>query len=216
MPCKLIIFDCDGVLVDSEPISNRLFAAALQDLGLEMDEAAVRREFVGLSMDSCMAEVERRLGRPAPDDFVERFLESTHQAFRAELQPVAGVEAVLDGLTDLEVSTCVASSGEPEKIRLSLELTGLARFFDDRLFSASEVPRGKPAPDLFLHAARSMRVPSDQAVVIEDSRPGVQAARAAGMQALGYTARIDPALLRSEGARVFDSMRQLPGLLAEL
>lgn len=211
MVWELVIFDCDGVLVDSEPVANRVFAEALRDIGLEIDYEEVCRIFIGLSMAQCMEIVERRLGRPAPAGFVERLQARTFEAFRAELRPVPGVARALERI-DLPV--CVASSGEHEKMRLSLGLTGLLHRFEGRLFSATEVARGKPHPDLFLHAARSLGARPAGCVVIEDSAPGVRAARTAGMVALGYAGRTGGQALASAGARVFHDMEELPRLLA--
>jgi HAD superfamily hydrolase (TIGR01509 family) len=207
----LVILDCDGVLVDSEPTANRVFAAALNELGLAIGYEEVCREFVGLTMERCVEILEARLGRPVPDGFVAELERRTFDAFREELEPVRGVEQALDAI---DVPVCVASSGEPHKMRFTLGLTGLLPRFDGRLFSALEVGRGKPFPDLFLHAARSMGVPAERTAVVEDSVPGVQAARAAGMRVFGYAERTEGARLAEAGAVVFDEMRRLPGLIA--
>jgi len=151
MTCDLVIFDCDGVLVDSEPIANRVFAEALNAIGLEIGYEEVCRRFVGLTMEHCVRDVEAMLGRPVPPGFVDRLQQRTFQAFRDDgLRAVEGVADVVDSLT---MPTCVASSGELEKMRFTLGLTGLLGRFDGRLFSAQQVKRGKPFPDLFLHAA---------------------------------------------------------------
>ncbi|HKQ60642.1 MAG TPA: HAD family hydrolase [Candidatus Polarisedimenticolaceae bacterium] len=210
MAPELVVFDCDGVLVDSEPVANRILAEALRALGLPASYADVCRDFLGLSLPQCLAIIERRLGRPAPADFLERLQQRTYAAFRRELQPVPGV---VEALERIELPVCVASSGEPEKIRLALGLTGLLPRFEGRIFSALEVARGKPAPDLFLHAARSLGAQPAACVVVEDSVPGVLGARRAGMAALGYAGSADPASLVAAGARVFHEMRELPELL---
>jgi HAD superfamily hydrolase (TIGR01509 family) len=209
----LVIFDCDGVLVDSEPLANRVFAESLRAVGLNMDYGEVCRTFVGLSMARCVEIVERRLGRPLPGGFVKRLQERTYEAFRAGLRPVEGVARALERI-DLPV--CVASSGEHEKMRLTLGLTGLLPRFEGRLFSATEVERGKPHPDLFLHAARSLGARPARCVVVEDSVPGVLAARAARMFVLGYAGGTDGEPLAAAGARVFHAMAELPGLLADV
>jgi HAD superfamily hydrolase (TIGR01509 family) len=210
---ELVIFDCDGVLVDSEPVANRVFAEELRALGLKIDYDEVCRIFVGLSMARCVEIVEERLGRPVPGGFVERLQTRTYEAFRAGLRPVEGVMAALERI-DLPV--CVASSGEHEKMRLTLGLTGLLGRFEGRLFSATEVERGKPHPDLFLHAARSLGARPCRCIVVEDSAPGVLAARAAGMTVLGYAGADRGKRLIAAGARVFDDMEKLPGLLAAI
>jgi HAD superfamily hydrolase (TIGR01509 family) len=212
MAWELVIFDCDGVLVDSEPLANRVFTEALRQIGVEISYEEVCRTFIGLSMSRCMEIVERRLGRPAPEGFVDRLQARTYEAFRAELRPVRGVARALERI---DLPLCVASSGEPEKMRLSLGLTGLLDRFEGRLFSATEVARGKPWPDLFLHAARSLGARPEGCVVIEDSAPGVLAARAAGMAVLGYAGEGSGAGLAAAGARVFHDMEELPRLLAE-
>lgn len=210
---NLIIFDCDGVLVDSEPLANRVLIQELHRIGVDMAYAEVCDRFIGLSLERCVRILAEDHGARIPADFIARVQRRTHEAFRGRLQPVAGVREALERI---RLPLCVASSGEPEKIRLSLALTGLLGYFGDRLFSAAEVARGKPHPDLFLHAARVMRTRPARCVVVEDSRPGVQAAGAAGMIALGYAGRGNRAELDAAGAAVFDDMRQLPDLLGSL
>jgi len=210
MRWQLVIFDCDGVLVDSEPVSNRIFADALQEIGLPMDYEQVCREFIGLSMASCVHIIEERLERPVPAGFVDRLQARTFAAFERELHPVAGVAAALDRI---DVPVCVASSGEHEKMRLTLGLTGLLQRFEGRLFSATEVERGKPFPDLFLHVARRMRAEPAYCAVIEDSVHGVHAACAAEMAAFGYATPERAQALSDAGARVFGDMQELPALL---
>ncbi len=207
-----MIFDCDGVLVDSEPLANAVLHAELVRLGATLSVEESTALFTGLSLPSCLAIIEERLGRPPPEDFLSRLRAGVVAAFRRELAPVNGVENVLRGLT---TRFCVASSGSHEKIRFSLGLTGLDAFFDpQRIFSAEDVSRGKPAPDLFLHAAAAMGVPAGQCVVVEDSRPGVVAARSAGMTVLGFAARGEGHQLLQAGAdAVFSTMDALPSLL---
>jgi HAD superfamily hydrolase (TIGR01509 family) len=211
---ELLIFDCDGVLVDSEPISNRILHEMLAEVGLARDLEATTREFLGLSMEDCWRIVERKLGRPLPPEFAARYERALRDGFQSELRPVRGVK---QALRRIRRPLCVASSGSLEKIRYSLELTGLRTFFEERLFSAAEVGRGKPAPDLFLHAARQLGADPARCVVIEDSPRGVQAGVAARMIVLGYAERTPIDALGQAGARsCFMRMRQLPGLLAML
>jgi HAD superfamily hydrolase (TIGR01509 family) len=207
---ELVIFDCDGVLVDSETISNQALASVLEDIGLPMGYEETRRAFIGRSMQSCLEIIERRLGAPVPEDFVSRYYARMFAAFERDLRPVPGVAEVLDGL---EAPFCVASSGSHEKIRKTLGVTGLLPRFEGRIFSATEVERGKPAPDLFLHAARAMGADPYACAVVEDSVLGVEAGVAAGMRVLGYAAASDPGALASAGARVFQDMAELPVLL---
>jgi beta-phosphoglucomutase-like phosphatase (HAD superfamily) len=218
VPLRYVIFDCDGVLVDSEPIANRVLADALTRIGLPMTEADSTAAFMGRSWASNLEEIEARLGRKAPRDLRARYLDDMHAAFERELQPVPGIAAALDRI---EKPWCVASSSDPEQIRFVLEHTGLLERFtlpaspagtgDGRLFSATEVEHGKPAPDLFLHAATRMGWEPAHCAVVEDSQAGVQAGLAAGMTVLGYAGRTDPALLA--GAHVFTRMDWLPELL---
>lgn len=206
----LVIFDCDGVLVDSEPPANRVLARAIRELGWEMTVDEVTRRFKGLSLADCVRIVEERLGAPVPADFLSRLNERTYAAFREELRAVPGVERVV---ASLRVPRCVASSGSHEKMRLTLGLTGLLPYFDDHLFSATEVARGKPAPDLFLHAARAMGAPPNACVVVEDSLPGVQGAVAAGMRVLGFAREEEPSRLEAAGAVAFRDMNELLPLI---
>lgn len=210
MPFELVIFDCDGVLVDSELLSNRILAEAVNALGLPMSLEETIDTFMGRSLQACLTIIEARIGRAVPPGWTDDFREQTFAAFRRELRAVDGVEAALDRI---DTPMCVASSGPPEKIRLTLGLTGLLPRFDGRIFSAYDVGRGKPHPDLFLHAARCMGVQSAACAVVEDSVHGVQAGIAAGMQVFGYVSLTDGAVLAAHGARVFRTMDELPRLL---
>jgi HAD superfamily hydrolase (TIGR01509 family) len=205
-----VIFDCDGVLVDSEPVSNRIFQQHLAAIGLEMSLEQTMETFVGRSLTSCVEIIEARLGRSVPDGFLDRLDADTFRALAEEVEPVTGIEAVLAAL---DCATAVASSGSHEKMRVTLTRTGLRQRFAGRVFSAAEVARGKPYPDLFLYVADRLDVDPSRCAVIEDSRPGVQAAVAAGMAVFGYAARGQSRHLADAGAIVFDDMHDLPGLL---
>jgi HAD superfamily hydrolase (TIGR01509 family) len=205
----LIIFDCDGVLVDSEVLSCRCLSEALAPYGirLELDEAL--QWFLGRNIAAVLQHYATQ-GRNLPQDFVPALRARVREAFQASLQPMPGIGAVLAGL---KVPHCVASSSDLDRVCLSLALTGLARHFADRLFTSQMVARGKPAPDLFLHAAEKMRAAPARTLVIEDSVSGVTAARAAGMKVWGfvggshYESRDGGAILRDAGAdRVFCRM----------
>ncbi len=174
---ELVIFDCDGVLIDSEPISLARLTENLQRIGVPIDLDTVARRFTGTSMTSIMAHIATDYGVPTPEGFVDAVRADTLRAFDAELQAIAGVAAVLETMPDRR---CVASSSDPQRLRHALTLTGLLRHFDGHVFSATMVSRGKPFPDLFLYAAAQMGVAPEACVVIEDSVPGVTAARAAG------------------------------------
>ncbi len=211
MTAGLVIFDCDGVLVDSERISLRVQAEWITALGLETSYEDCVRDFLGLGMPATLRILEERLGRPLPADWENDLAAAVREAFEAELRPVPGVVEALD---QIELPTCIASSGSQEKMALTLGLTGLRRRFEGRIYSGEEVSRGKPAPDLFLHAAASTGVAPERCVVVEDSPFGVEAARAAGMAALGYAAAGSGEALAARGATVFHAMAALPRLLA--
>ena len=210
---ELVIFDCDGVLVDSEPISCRVMAEVITEAGMPVTTAECMADFMGRSWPDSLRMIEERLGRPAPPGFTEGFRRRRDEALENEVKPVAGIAEALDRI---DHDFCVASSGAPEKIRLTLGLTGLLERFEGRIFSAVEVERGKPHPDLFLHAARTLGHEPGRCAVVEDTTVGVEAARAAGMRALGYTALVPASLLAGAGATTFGSMTELPGLLAAL
>lgn len=211
----LVIFDCDGVLVDTERIAVRVDAEVLAQLGWPLTDEEIIQRFLGRTQRHMYDEIEAHFEGRLPDgwevDFERRYL----AALDVELKPVEGVVDVLDVLDVHDVATCVASSGSHEKMRHTLGHTGLYDRFDGRIFSATEVAHGKPEPDLFLHAAERMGVEPSRCVVVEDSHYGVQAARTAGMRSLGYAGGITPAdWLVGPDTVVFDDMRDLPRLLA--
>jgi HAD superfamily hydrolase (TIGR01509 family) len=211
-PISLVIFDCDGVLVDTERIAVRIDVAVLAELGWKMSEAEVIERFMGKSDDAMTREIEAHTGRKLPESWEAPFRHLYREAFAAELQPVPGILEALDAIT---LPTCVASSGTHEKIRYTLGLTGLYDRFAGRIFSVDDVRRGKPAPDLFLHAAGRMGAVPERCAVVEDSPYGVQAARAAGMRAFGYAGGLIPRhALEGPNTVLFDDMRDLPRLLA--
>jgi HAD superfamily hydrolase (TIGR01509 family) len=212
-PVELVIFDCDGVLVDSERIAVRVDASSRALLGWPLSEAEVVERFVGRSFADMMADIEQHLGYRLPDGWQAEQRELYRAAMEAELTAVDGVVEALDRL---RLPTCVASSSTHDGLRHTLGLTGLYPRFEGRIYSATEVARGKPAPDLFRHAARQMGFDPEVCAVVEDSRYGVQAARAAGMRAFGYCGGLTPAeWLHGPDTVVFDDMRELPALLAQ-
>jgi HAD superfamily hydrolase (TIGR01509 family) len=212
----LIIFDCDGVLVDSERLSIRIDALFLDRLGWPMTEQEVIDRFVGRSDADMLADIEAHIGGPIAPDIHREFDRVYRETFEAELKPVDGIVEALDEIAATGMPICVASSGGHAKIRRSLELTGLTRYFDDRIFSSADVVRGKPAPDLFLHAADRMGASPARCAVIEDSAFGVEAAIAAGMLAFAYAGGVTTAdRLSRPGVVVFDDMRGLPALLED-
>ncbi|MFG2118746.1 HAD family hydrolase [Streptomyces sp. NPDC048710] len=213
MRYDLIIFDNDGVLVDSEPISNRHLAAYLTELGHPTSYEDSIRDYMGSAMHRIHELVLERTGQRLPEDFDDVFHARVFAAFERELKPVAGVDDVLEKLVADGVPYCVASSGSHERIRVGHRTTGLDRWFEEeRIFSSQDVGRGKPAPDLFLYAAERMGVAPDRCAVVEDSPLGVQAAVAAGMDVYGYTA-MTPAERLTGANQLFSSMGELADLL---
>jgi HAD superfamily hydrolase (TIGR01509 family) len=209
-----VIFDCDGVLVDSERLAGPILAELLTELGLPTTQGDVDRDFKGRSWEHGLAMIGERLGRAPWPDLRERYRERLFAAFETRLQPIAGIADVLDALDAAGLPRCVASSGDHERIRRGLRGAGLLdRFPEDEIFSADDVVHGKPAPDLFLHAAAQMGFDPASTVVIEDSPAGAEAGRAAGMAVLGYAGQTPAGELRAAGARTFSSMAELPALL---
>ena len=213
----LVIFDCDGVLVDSEVISCRAHAETLTRHGYPITEHQVLERFLGVSDREARLIIEAELGRSLPDDFETQVKLATLQFYEGDLRAIAHIG---DAIAAIDLPKCVASSGTPEKIKHGLNCAGLYQALAPHIFSATQVQRGKPAPDLFLFAAEQMRASPARCVVIEDSVPGVTGAIAAGMTVLGFhggshclPGHADK--LRAAGATVtFDDMRQLPALIA--
>jgi HAD superfamily hydrolase (TIGR01509 family) len=209
----LVIFDNDGILVDSEPLSNAVLAAYLTELGHSTTYEDSLRDYMGGSIHRVHDTIRERYGKELPAEFDEEVLARTLAAFERDLQPVPGVVDILEWLQADGVPYCVASSSRHARIRFSHRTTGLDRWFEDaRIFSAEDVGRGKPAPDLFLHAATSMGVSPEHCIVVEDSPLGVQAALAAGMEVYGYTA-MTPAARLTGATQLFAAMGELAELL---
>ncbi|MDZ7715334.1 MAG: HAD family hydrolase [Balneolaceae bacterium] len=210
---SLIIFDCDGTLVDSEVITNKVFAQMLSELGIFMTPNEVFETFVGQSMQQCLAQIRQMADEEPPSDFLDDYHNRTVKALEANLQPVTGIHRVLE---ILEVPYCVASSGSHAKMQKTLGITNLLPKFEGQIYSVHDVENGKPAPDVFLYAARQNNVSPAECAVIEDTPIGVKAGINAGMTVFGYAAHTPAEWLRDAGAdHVFDSMADLPGLLKE-
>ena len=208
---ELIIFDCDGVLVDSERLTNTVFAEMLNELGLSLTLDDMLDKFVGNSMTTCREMIKEMLGRPVPEDFVEQYRMRARKALESNLKPVNGVE---EALQRIQVPYCTASSGDHEKMRMTLGITGLLPYFEGKLFSVTEVARGKPHPDVFLYAAEQMGAKPRRCVVVEDTSIGVAAGVAAGTRVFGYTGTMSADKLINSGASlVFSDMRLLPELI---
>lgn len=211
---RAVIFDCDGVLVDSERLAAPILAELLTELGLPTTAADVDRDFRGRSWEHGLTVIEARRGAPPWPDLRERYRAALFAAFDAELQAIEGIAHALDALDAAGIPRCVASSGDHERIRRGLRAAGLLeRFPDEAIFSVDDVTRGKPAPDLFLHAAARMGFEPATSAVVEDSVAGAQAGVAAGMTVLGYAADTPAEELAAAGAIPFVSMAELPRLL---
>ncbi len=207
----LVIFDCDGVVVDSERIVHAVFGAFIRSLGVHLSDAEMFERFLGLRLAECLRVVEGITGQPVPPGALDRYRADRDRVLREQVQPVEGVREVLEGLT---IPYCIASSGDLDKMRVTLGATKLLPLFDGRFYSATEVPRGKPAPDVFLLAAQRMGAAPARCVVIEDSVNGVLAGCAAGMTVFGFAGLTAPAKLIEAGAAlVLSHMRELPALL---
>ena len=207
----LVIFDCDGVLVDSERITNQVFCAMLNELGLAVTLDDMFERFVGHSMQQCIQIITQIRGAPPPDSFVPQLRLRAAEALRQQIKPIPGVAEMLEILS---IPFCVASSGEHEKIRLTLGATGLLRYFEGRIFSVADVQRPKPAPDIFLLAAERLGARPSRCAVVEDTPTGVRAAAAAGMHVFGFSANTPKRRLADAGAHeVFSDMRLFPQLL---
>jgi HAD superfamily hydrolase (TIGR01509 family) len=208
----LVIFDCDGVVVDSERIVHEVFGEFIRSLGAELDAVRMNELFLGRRLDDCLVIVEGITGRPTPPDALERYRDRRDRVLLERVQPIAGVREMLETLI---VPYCIASSGDHAKMRTTLGATGLLPLFEGRLYSATEVARGKPAPDVFLLAAQRMGAAPARTAVIEDSVNGVLAGCAAGMTVFGFAGLVPAFDLAAAGAaRTFTQMRELPALLA--
>jgi HAD superfamily hydrolase (TIGR01509 family) len=210
----LVLFDCDGVLVDTERLTVGVEARVLTELGWPITAEEVVDRWMGRSSAAQLADLEARLGADLARRFDELTTAELHTTFERELTAVEGVVTLLDHLEDQGVATCVASSGTHDRMRRTLGITGLATRFDGRIFSATEVSRGKPAPDLFLHAAAEMNIEPVSCAVIEDSVYGVQAGVAAGMTVYGFAGGLTSAdALAGAGAVTFEQMADLVDVL---
>jgi HAD superfamily hydrolase (TIGR01509 family) len=209
----LVIFDCDGVLVDSETIARRVVAEALTTLGWHLTPIEAHETFVGMSLDTMLPIIAARIGRPVPGSWIDDLKSSAGRALAEELTPVPGAIEALDGITALGLPWRVASNSSHPEMRVKFARTGLTDRVAGRIHSYTDVAQGKPAPDLFLSAAAAEGVPPENCIVIEDSPTGARAAAAAGMDCLGYAPHGADEALRATGAVLFRSMFDLPGLI---
>ena len=210
----LVAFDCDGVLVDSEPVTCGVLADMLGELGWQMSVEETMHTFIGKLVRDEIDMIARHCPTPVPPDFYEQFVARRNAALESGIEPVRNIHAAVEALSEQELPFCVASGADRAKMRLTLGKTGLLRWFDGKMFSGMEVPRTKPAPDVYLLAAETMGVAPSRCVVVEDTPTGVTAGVAAGMTVFGYAERMDRRRLLDAGAAlVFDDMALLPELV---
>ncbi|WP_111685566.1 HAD family hydrolase [Winogradskyella tangerina] len=207
---KCIIFDCDGVLVDSEPLSNQVMVDLANELGADIDLDYAYQNFKGNSFKNCADQISALIGRAVPSDLEAQYRHRSTEKFKAHIKPIEGIKELLDGL---KISYCVASSGPESKIRLNLQLTGLLPYFEGNIFSCYTIQKWKPDPAVFLWAAKTMVFEVKDCLVIEDSPIGVQAALNGGFDVYGFTAHDYKDELRKNSTKTFDSMIKLRELL---
>tara|TARA_B110000438_G_scaffold31553_1_gene31079 strand:+ start:11056 stop:11694 length:639 start_codon:yes stop_codon:yes gene_type:complete len=210
MNAKCILFDCDGTLVDSENITNRVIAKMAGELGINMTLQDAQKRFGGKTLDAVIYSMKELSGKDIPSDWLPRLVENVSRAYGTELKPMEGVKELLD---NIEIPMCVASNGKPNHVKSSLILTGLIDYFNEQIFTASEVERPKPAPDLFLYAAKKMGFKPNDCIVIEDSIPGVTAAIKADIKVYGLVKLCTTEELMNAGAIPFKTMHELSKLL---
>lgn len=210
MKYRCIIFDCDGVLVDSEGISIRVLIEMANTIGATIDTDYAHEHFTGNSLMRVLEIIEEQLGFPLPDTFEKEYRERSFQAFKTEMQPIKGVHELLEKIT---IPYCVASSGPMNKIKLNLTTTGLIDKFENRMFSCYDIGMWKPDPAIFLHAAKSMGFVPGECAVIEDSLPGIRAAKNGGFDVFGFARPKNQKAFELEGAKVFFEMKELGELL---
>ena len=213
IPPKLVIFDCDGILVDSPPLINRAMVRVLASYGLQLSPDDVLRNLKGLLNADIRNVVASKWGVSLPEDFMDVMEDVEWAEMEKGLRPIDGAEYAVRSVVASGIATCVASNGPLEGIERRLRLTGLFTWFEGRLFSAFTVPRAKPYPDVFLHAASTMGYPPSECAVIEDSEPGIQAGLAAGMRIFAYAPASDTTSADSAGVQTFSDMTSLPALL---
>lgn len=203
---KCIIFDCDGVLVDSESIAIGIMVQMAKELGAKLQFEDAVFSLKGKSFKYCLGLIQELTGSKIPDDFEKEYRHKTFEAFENEIKPVEGIKSVLENLT---IPFCTASSGPRNKIQLNLEVTGLLSFFEGNIFSCYTIQKWKPEPDVFLWAAKTMGFKPEECLVIEDSVPSVKAALAGGFDVFGYTAQDDNNELEDLATKTFNSMSRL-------
>lgn len=209
---KCVIFDCDGVLVDSEPIGNQVLVDMANELGANIDLDYAYKHFKGHKMQYCADQIEALISVKLPSDFISKYRERSFEAFKANIKPVEGVTELI---RNLNIPFCVASSGPEDKIRLNLELTGLLSYFENNIFSCYTIQKWKPSPAVFIWAAETLGFKISECVVVEDSITGVRAAKNGGFDVIGYTAHDYNNELTSEATYAFDSMKKINEFLLD-
>ena len=207
---KCVIFDCDGVLVDSEPVSIQVLVDIANEHGANIDLLYGMKHFKGSFFTACKRKIAALTEKELPDDLEDQYRQRSFEAFKKEMKPVEGIKHVLE---NLEVPFCVASSGPEDKIQLNLGLTGLLPHFEDKIFSCYSIQKWKPDPAVFLWAAETMGFKPEECVVIEDSLSGVRAAKQGGFDVFGFVAHDYNNELKSEATLTFDSMGKLLSML---
>ncbi|MEZ5105818.1 MAG: HAD-IA family hydrolase [Draconibacterium sp.] len=207
---KCIIFDCDGVLVDSERISANVFQTMMRELDVVLDFDVVLEQITGTSMKENLKFFSKHLGKNLPENFEQEFRKRSYQAFKNDLKPIKGVREILD---KIKIPIGVASSGPVEKIKQNLQTTSLNHYFGENIFSSYQIGSWKPEPEIYLHAAKSMQFKPEECAVIEDSLVGVQAAKAGGFQVFALSNKKHDEAFKAFGASVFSEMRELGNLL---
>jgi len=208
----LVIFDCDGVLVDSEPLANQVYVQMLAEYGFHVNHEEYLHKFSGVSIHNRLEVTSKQLSWTPPTDFYPLFNVRLAALSKQELKPVAGIHALIESLT---VPICIASNGSRSEIMLRLKIAELTEQFEGAIFSGLEVPNAKPAPDVYLAAAQAFNVRPDRCIVVEDSIPGVTAGVRAGMKVYGHAACTDPCALQAAGAISFANMFELKNILAK-
>ncbi|ULC60175.1 HAD-IA family hydrolase [Flaviramulus sp. BrNp1-15] len=207
---KCVIFDCDGVLVDSEPIGNRVLVNMANEYGADIDLNYAMKHFKGSFIDACVEQISKLTTVPLQENFIEEYRKRSYEAFKINIKPIEGVKNVLQ---NLNTSFCVASSGPETKIKLNLELTHLLPFFENKIFSCYAIQKWKPDPAVFLWAAKTMGFQPNECLIIEDSLSGVHAAKNGGFDVFGFTAHDYNNELKNVATKTFDSMDMLLKML---
>ncbi|MCV2484519.1 HAD family hydrolase [Flavobacterium sp. SH_e] len=203
---KCIIFDCDGVLVDTEKIGNGILLSMAQEHGFEMELEDAYRHFNGRNLKDCFRHIEEAIDQKLPENFETEYREKSFEAFKTQVKPMKGV---IDFIEKLTISYCVASSGPVEKIRLNLEVAGLLDRFEDKIFSSYQIGSWKPEPGIFLHAAKEMGFEVKDCIVLEDSKAGVKSGISGGFKVYGFANGFNNDDLKEEGAELFSSYEEL-------